>query len=79
MVVINSGREVPNATIVSAIMRSEMPIASAILEAESTTSSEPPTTPTKPTTIRSSDVLSLNFGVSMTFLSLRFLRAIERI
>lgn len=77
MVVMSSGREVPKAMTVRAIMRSDMPMAVAMVEAELTTNSEPPTTPTRPTRTRMREVLSLNLGFSTSFLALRFLRAIE--
>ena len=64
MVVISSGREVPKATMESAMMRSEMPMARAIVEAESTTSSAPPTTPIRPTRISRREMPSLNLGFS---------------
>ena len=76
-VVMSSGREVPKATIVRAIMRSEMPIDEAMVEAELTTSSEPPTTPARPTRMRRSEMPSLNFGFSTSVLAVRFLRAME--
>ncbi len=85
IVVMSSGSEVPNATIVRAMMRSEIPIVLAIVEAESTTSSAPPTTPARPIIISSIEMPSLNFGCSI-FLALfldflfssRFLRAVEK-
>ena len=77
MVVMSSGREVPKAMTVRAIMRSDMPMAVAMAEAELTTNSEPPTTPTRPTRTRMREVLSLNLGFSTSFLALRFLRANE--
>ena len=77
MVVMSSGREVPKATIVRAIMRSEMPIEAAIVEAELTTSSEPPTTPARPMRIKRREMPSLNFGFSTSVLAARFLRAME--
>lgn len=64
MVVTSSGSEVPNATTVSAMMRSEMPMAEAIVEAELTTSSLPPTTPTKPSATNKNDSGSLHLGFS---------------
>ena len=94
MVVMSSGREVPRATIVRAIRRSEMPIDLAMVEAELTTSSAPPTTPTRPTRISKSETPSLNFGWSVEaglrdldlavfalvdLASLRLLRAVEKI
>ena len=77
MVVISSGNEVPKAMTVSAIMRSEIPIAEAIFEAESTTSSEPPTTPIRPTKISKIEIPSLNLGFSTMELSARFFLAME--
>lgn len=79
MVVMSSGREVPKAMTVRAIMRSEMPMALAMFEAEETTSSLPPTTPARPSTIRIKETLSLYFGFSTSLpaLLLRFLRARE--
>ena len=79
IVVTSSGRDVPMATIVSEIMRSERPMALAIIEAELTTSWLPPMTPTKPRTTKMKDLLSEYFGVSTSFfadLPRRFLRAI---
>lgn len=58
-------------------MRSEMPIEEAMVEAELTTSSEPPTTPARPTKTRRSEMPSLNFGFSTSALAVRFLRAME--
>ena len=77
MVVISSGRDVPKAMIVRAMMRSEIPTAVAILEAELTTNSAPPTTPTRPTMVRRKEIPSLYCGFSTSFLDLRFLRAVE--
>ena len=67
MVVINSGREVPRATTVRAIMRSEIPMNLATVEAELTTSSAPPTTPARPTRIKTKEKPSLNLGFSTSF------------
>ena len=72
MVVTSSGSEVPNATTVSAMMRSEIPIVEAIVEAELTTSSLPPTTPTRPSKTNRNDTLSFHLGFSTTFLSFLF-------
>ena len=77
MVVMSSGREVPKATIVRAIMRSETPMEAAIVEAELTTSSEPPTTPARPMRIKKREMPSLNCGFSTSAFAARFLRAME--
>lgn len=81
MVVMSSGSEVPRATMVRAIIRSETPMAEAIFEAEVTTSSLPPTTPARPTRINNREMPRLNLGFSTSFpaLDLRFLRAREMI
>ena len=82
IVVMSSGSEVPKAITVRAIMRSEIPMAVAMFDAEVTTSSLPPTTPTSPTRMRISERPSLNLGFSTSLaevLDLRFLRAIEMI
>ena len=71
MVVTNSGRDVPKATTVRAMIRSEMPIIAARVEAELTTSWLPPTTPARPTMTRIKDRPSLYLGFSTAFLSLR--------
>ena len=72
IVVMSSGREVPRATMVRAMIRSDTPTDLAIKEAELTTSSAPPTTPTRPTRTRRSEMPSLNLGFSTSFLALRF-------
>jgi len=72
IVVTSSGREVPKATTVRAIMRSEMPIASARVEAELTTSWLPIITPARPRTTKRRDLPSLYWGFSTAFFSLRF-------
>ena len=77
IVVISSGKEVPSATIVRAITRSETPIDLAMKEAELTTSSAPPTTPVRPIKTSRREMLSLNLGFSTSFLALRFLCAME--
>lgn len=69
MVVTSSGSEVPKATTVSAIMRSEIPIMAARVEAELTTSWLPPTTPAKPSMTMMKDMPSLYLGFSTAFLS----------
>ena len=71
MVVTSSGKEVPKATTVRAITRSEIPIAEAIVEAELTTSWLPATTPASPRSTKTNDKPSLYFGFSIAFLSLR--------
>ena len=58
-VVINSGSEVPKATTESAIIRSDMPMAAAIVEAELTTSWLPPTTPIRPINTKRNDLPNL--------------------
>ena len=78
-VVTSSGRDVPNAIIVSEMMRSDTPIAVAMVLAELTTNSLPPTTPTKPRRTRKNDLPSLYLGFSISVLAdlpRRFLRAI---
>ena len=65
IVVMSSGSEVPNATTVRAIIRSEMPMALAMVEAEFTTSSAPPTTPARPTMMSRIEMPSLNLGCSI--------------
>ena len=79
MVVTSSGREVPNATIVRAIMRSETPIIVARVEAELTTSWLPATMPARPKRTRRKEGPSLYLGFSMAFLSLRFCLTMPRI
>ncbi len=69
MVVTSSGSEVPKATTVSAIMRSEIPTMAASVEAELTTSWLPPTTPARPSTTMMKDMPSLYLGFSTAFLS----------
>ncbi len=76
-VVTNSGREVPSATIVKETMRSEMPMAVAIVEAELTTSSLPKTIPTRPIRTKRKDFPSFHFGFSTSLASFLFLRASE--
>ena len=77
IVVMSSGREVPNATIVKAIIRSVTPIVEAMVEALFTTNWLPAIRPAKPITLRRSDFPSLYFGFSV-FLALtsRFFLAI---
>ena len=80
MVVTSSGSEVPMAMTVREIIRSEIPMAEAMNVAEFTTSSLPPTTPTRPRTTKRKDLPSLYLGFSTSFLAdlpRRFLRAIE--
>ena len=78
MVVTSSGREVPNATTVRAIIRSEMPMALARNEAELTTNWLPATTPTSPRITKRKERGSFHLGFSMTFVSLRLRRIIAR-
>ena len=59
IVVTSSGREVPRAMTVRDMMRSEIPIAVAMVEAELTTSWLPATTPASPTMTRRNDLPSL--------------------
>ena len=72
MVVTSSGSEVPKATTVKAMMRSEMPITVAILEAELTTSWLPPTTPARPRTTKTKDLPSFHLGFSTLCFSFLF-------
>lgn len=72
MVVTSSGSEVPKATTVRAIMRSEIPIVDAIVEAEFTTNSLPPTTPARPSKTKRNDRPSFHFGFSTIFFSFLF-------
>ena len=64
MVVTSSGREVPRAMTVRAMMRSEIPMALAILVALFTTSWLPATRPMRPTSARRKDFPSLYLGFS---------------
>ena len=59
MVVKSSGSEVPNATTVRAMMRSEIPIVEAMVEAEFTTSWLPAMTPISPRKTKRKDLPSL--------------------
>ena len=77
-VVTSSGRDVPSAMMVSEMMRSEMPTAVAMVEAELTTSWLPPTTPAKPKMTKRKDLPSLDFGFSTFLASCLFLRASEK-
>ena len=74
MVVTSSGREVPNATTVRAMMRSEMPMLLAMVEAELTTNWLPATTPMRPMATNKKDLPSLYCGFSTFFFSFLFLR-----
>ena len=78
MVVMSSGKEVPRAIIVSEMMRSEIPMTSAIVEAEFTTSWLPPTTPIKPKITKRNDLPILYLGFSTFLASFLFLRAREK-
>ena len=72
MVVTSSGREVPKATTVRAMMRSEIPMTEAISEAEFTTSWLPPTTPTRPSATNRKDLPSFHLGFSTLCFSFLF-------
>ena len=71
MVVTSSGRDVPRATMVRAMMRSEIPMAEAMVDAESTTNWLPATTPTRPIMVISKDFSVFHLGFSTSFLELR--------
>ena len=71
MVVTSSGSEVPNATTVSAMMRSEIPMEAASHDAELTTNWLPATTPTSPSATNRNDRGNFHFGFSTTCFSLR--------
>ena len=75
MVVTSSGNDVPRATTVNEIMRSETPMAVAMAVAELTTSWLPATTPAKPTITNRKDLPSLYSGFSTVLASFLFLRA----
>ena len=77
-VVTSSGKEVPRAMMVSEMMRSEIPTASAMVEAEFTTSWLPPTTPAKPKITKRKDLPILYLGFSTFLASFLFLRASEK-
>ncbi len=64
MVVISSGRDVPKAITVREMMRSEIPIEVAIVEAELTTSSLPAMTPARPSPVKTNDFIRLYLGFS---------------
>ena len=70
--VTSSGREVPKATTVRAMIRSEIPITEAIVVAEFTTSSLPPTTPTRPRRTKRKDFPSFQRGFSTFCFSFLF-------
>lgn len=65
MVVTSSGREVPRAMMVSAMMRSDTPMTWAISVALLTTSWLPATRPAKPRMANRKDLPSLYFGFSV--------------
>ncbi len=78
-VVTSSGNEVPSAMMVNEMIRSETPIVLAMVLAELTTNSLPPTTPMRPRITNKKDLPSLYLGFSTSFLAdlpRRFLRAI---
>ena len=77
MVVTSSGSEVPRAMTVREIMRSEIPMVVAMVLAELTTSSLPPTTPMRPRKTKRKDLPSLYLGFSTALASFLFLRARE--
>jgi len=77
MVVTSSGRDVPRATMESEMIRSEMPMAAAMVEAELTTNWLPATTPTKPMMTMRKDLPSLYWGFSTFLASFLFLCARE--
>ena len=72
-VVTSSGREVPRAMMVSEMMRSEMPMASAMVEAELTTNWLPLTTPIRPKMTKRKDLPILYLGFSTFLASFLFL------
>ncbi len=72
MEVTNSGKEVPKATTVKAMMRSEIPMVLAIVEAEFTTSWLPPTTPIRPNRTKRNDLPSFHLGFSTFLFSFLF-------
>ena len=76
-VVTSSGSEVPRAMTVREMMRSEMPMVVAMVLAELTTSSLPPTTPMSPRMTKRKDLPSLYWGFSICLASFLFLRARE--
>ena len=71
MVVTSSGSEVPKATMVRAMIRSETPTMAARVEAESTTKLLPKITPARPTPVIRKDLPSFHFGFSTSFFELR--------
>ena len=77
IVVTSSGREVPSATTVSEMIRSEIPMTPAKKLAELTTNWLPATTPTRPSMTRRKDLPSLYLGFSTFLASFLFLRARE--
>ena len=64
IVVTSSGNEVPKAITESEMIRSEIPMAPAIVLADSTTNSLPPTTPTRPRITKRNDLPSVYWGFS---------------
>ena len=76
-VVTSSGREVPRATTVSDIIRSEIPMTVAMLEAEFTTNSLPATMPARPRMEKRNDLPRVYLGFSDFLASFLFLRARE--
>ena len=76
-VVTSSGSEVPRATTVSEMMRSEIPMTVAMVEAEFTTSSLPATMPIRPRPVKRKDLPRVCLGFSVFLASFLFLRARE--
>lgn len=72
IVVTSSGSDVPNATTVKAMIRSEIPIVLAMVDAEVTTSSLPPTTPARPRSTNRNDNGNFHFGFSIFGFSFLF-------
>ena len=68
-VVTSSGRDVPSAMIVREMMRSDTPMALAMVLEELTTNSLPPTTPIKPRRTKKNDLPSLYLGFSTSDLA----------
>ena len=77
IVVTSSGREVPSATILREMIRSEIPTAEAMKLAELTTSWLPAITPINPMMTRRNDLPSLYLGFSTFLASFLFLRVRE--
>ena len=78
MVVTSSGKDVPSAMMVREIIRSEMPMVVAIVEAEFTTSWLPATMPIRPRIVKTKDLPRVYLGLSTFLVSALFLRASEK-